>query len=689
MKDQGLIIGVDVGGTFTDIFVLDEAGGNATIAKVSSQRGNEAEGFAAGIGEGIARAGATGAGFAAVATLIHGTTVGTNALLERKVAKTGVITTRGFRDVLEMRRRDRPRTWGLTAAYEPVIARDLRLEVEERVLADGSLHTAVDLAQVQAAARALLAAGCEAVCVFFINAYANPANEARAAAAVRALWPNAHVTASHEILPEIREFERASTASLNAALMPVVGGYLDRLDARLSKGGFKGQFLIVQSNGGVMSAERARATPVRTALSGPAAGVIACAHLAGAAGFANVITGDMGGTSFDVSLVHEGRTALASQTAIEFGMVVRSPMIEITTIGAGGGSIARVDASGLIAVGPESAGSVPGPVCYGAGNARPTVTDANVVLGRINADRPIGGKLKRLDVEAAKAAIERHVAAPLGLDAMAAAEAILTVANAKMAGAIRVVSIERGHDPKRFAYMPFGGGGALHVCAMMREVGVATGFVPRTPGVVSALGCVIADMRVDAVQTLNAPLADLDIADVAARAGEHGAAGRALLDAARVAFEGIDEHIEFDMLYQGQTHTIAVPVAAGALDRAGIAAAFEHAYAAKYGRLLAGIPVRVLNLRTAVIGRRRKFDLGLLAPKDGRAAAECVVARRPVFHAGRWHDTPVIERMRLGSGERVAGPALFEQPDTTIWLEPGFDAEADRFGNLVIRAKEP
>jgi N-methylhydantoinase A len=687
MNNPSFIIGVDVGGTFTDIFVLDEAKGTATIAKVSSQRGNEAEGFATGIAEGITRAGGTG-GFGAIATLIHGTTVGTNALLERKVARTGVITTRGFRDVLEMRRRDRPRTWGLTAAYQPVIPRDLRLEVEERVLADGQVHTAVDIAQVEAAARTLLAAGCEAVCVFFVNAYANAANEARAVAAVRALWPNPHVTASHEILPEIREFERASTASLNAALMPVVGGYLDRLDARLKDGAFGGQFLIVQSNGGVMSAAQARVTPVRTALSGPAAGVIACAHLAGVAGFADVITGDMGGTSFDVSLVHGGRTALASQTAIEFGMVVRSPMIEITTIGAGGGSIARVDASGLIAVGPESAGSRPGPVCYGGGNTRPTVTDANVVLGRINADRPIGGKLKRLDVEAATAAIETHVAKPLGLDAMAAAEAILTVANAKMAGAIRVVSIERGHDPKRFAYMPFGGGGALHVCAMMREVGVATGFVPRTPGVVSALGCVIADMRVDGVQTLNTALAELDFESVRAMVAERMAAGRDLLARAQVAFEGVDETIEFDMLYQGQTHTIAVPVAGGALDRAGLAAAFETAYSAKYGRLLPNIPVRVLNLRTAVIGRRRKFDLGLLAPKDGQPAGACITGRRPVFHAGAWHDTPVFDRMRLAVGERIAGPALFEQPDTTIWLEPGFAAQVDRFGNLVIRATE-
>ena len=299
---------------------------------------------------------------------MHGTTVGTNALLERKVARTGIITTAGFRDVLEMRRRDRPQTWGLRGGYEPVVPRDLRLEVDERVLADGAIHTEVNVDQVEAAARELLARGCEAVCVFFVNAYANPANEARAVARVREIWPNGHVTAATEVLPEIREFERCSTATLNAALQPVVGSYLTRLQQDLRGHGFDGELLVVQSNGGVMSRETACDVPVRTALSGPAAGVIACAAIARAAGLPDVVTGDMGGTSFDVSLVAGGEVSLAAQTAIEFGMVVRAPMIQIETIGAGGGSIASVDAGGLLQVGPESAGSNPGPACYGRGN---------------------------------------------------------------------------------------------------------------------------------------------------------------------------------------------------------------------------------------------------------------------------------------------------------------------------------
>jgi N-methylhydantoinase A len=538
---------------------------------------------------------------------------------------------------------------------------------------------------VRAQARALLDEGCEAVCVFFINTYANPENERRAVAAVRELWPNAHVTAASEVLPEIREFERCSTATLNAALQPVVGNYLARLEGDLRDQGFGGELLVVHSNGGVMSRVTAGELPVRTALSGPAAGVIACAEIARAAGFPNAITGDMGGTSFDVSLIAGGEAALAAQTAIEFGMVIRSPMIQIETIGAGGGSIASVDASGMLQVGPESAGSVPGPACYGRGNMRPTVTDANVLLGRIAADRPLGGGLlAALDLDKARQAIEEHVAKPLGLAVHAAAEAILTVANARMAGAIRLVSIERGHDPRRFAYMPFGGGGALHVCAMMREVGVATGIVPRYPGVTSALGCVIADMRHDAVQTLNQPLEALDLEALQRRVAELAEGCQARLDSAGVRFEAVREVIALDMLYAGQTHTLPVQLAdAGALTRDGIRGAFEAAYAAAFGRVLEGIGIRVMNLRYARIGVRPKFDLAVLAPQGEGSTAPLGTQR--VFHDGRWHEATRYARLALPVGIRIAGPAILEQADTTVWLEPGFAAEVDAFGNLLVR----
>ena len=615
---SGRMIGVDVGGTFTDIFVLDEAEGTASVAKVSTTRPDQSGGFLDGIRREVPD-------LSEIAVVVHGTTAGTNALLERKGAKTGVICTEGLRDVLEMRRRDRPRTWGLRGDFEPVVDRRNRLEVPERTLADGTVRTPVDLDAVRAAACTLQEKGCEAVAVLFANSYANTANEDAAVAALREVWHNEHVSASSEILPEIREFERFSTAALNAYLQPEVSGYLGRLENALEAGGFDGEFMIVQSNGGVMAVDTACRLPVRTALSGPAAGVIAAGYIAQSAGFPNIITGDMGGTSFDVSLIAEGQSMLSPQTSIDFGMVVRNPMIEITTIGAGGGSIAWVDKGGLLNIGPESAGSNPGPVAYGLGNTRPTVTDANVVLGRIDPDNPIGGKLERLDVEAAARAIDEHVGCPLKLSTVDAAEAILRVANSRMAGAIRLVSIERGFDPKRFAFMPFGGGGALHAGAMLAEVGIARAIVPRYPGVTSAMGCVIADMRQDFVQTINSLVDTLDEAALGAFMQDHADRGMALLDAARTSFEARELSFELDMAYIGQTHTVSVPISVAAPGgkvmpptRTEIEAAFDTAYRATFGRLLQNGVRRILNLRSAVRGKRPKFDLGTLAPSGDR-----------------------------------------------------------------------
>lgn len=676
------VIGVDVGGTFTDVFLLDEASGTVTVNKVPSTRGDQSKGFVEGISQKVDD-------FSNIRTVIHGTTVGTNALLERKGAETGIITTKGFRDVLEMRRRDRPTTWGLRGSFDPVVSRDHRLEVGERVLADSTLRQPVDPVEVAEQARILAESGCVAVCVFFINGYANDANERVAVEAVRSVWPNAYVTAATEILPEIREFERLSTATLNAYLQPVVSSYLDRLEGGLTERGFGGDVLIVQSNGGVMSIDTAKRYPVRTALSGPAAGVIAARAIAAAAGMENIITCDMGGTSFDVSLVAGGEAALAAQTAIDFGMVVRTPMIEITTIGAGGGSIAQVDQSGLLQVGPESAGSDPGPVCYGLGSTRPTVTDANLVLGRINPDRPIGGKLDALDTAAARDAIDKEVGVPLGLSTEDAAEAVLKIANAKMAGAIRLVSIERGHDPGKFSAMPFGGGGALHTGALIKEVGLRSALVPRYPGVTSALGCVVADMRHDRVQTVNRLLDEIDIGALVAEIEKTASEARDLIRASGVSFSQIDTEIEFDMLYVGQTHTVSVPVDAERVDRETIAAAFDAAYRASYGRLLDGIPRRVMNHRVAVIGRRPDLDMKILAADGGKPVAECQIGTRRLFCDGEWHEAPVFERLFLAPGASIAGPALLEQSDTTIFIDPGLVGTVDTFGNLDISKRSP
>src|SRR5499427_8425720 len=681
MSERGVIVGVDVGGTFTDLFLLDAGAGTFRTAKVPSRRGDEALGFLNGLN-------ALG-GVARIGSIVHGTTVGTNSLLERRGAKIGVITTRGFRDALEMRRRDRRRTWGLWGDFVPIADRDMRLEINERTLADGTIHTEVDPDEVRAAAKDLRSRGARAVAVTFINAYANAANERRALAALREVWPNEFITASHEVLSEIREFERSSTAALNAYLQPVVAAYLGKLEYALAMQGFPGRFHIVQSNGGIMSTATARRLPVRTALSGPAAGVVAGAALARAAGHRNVITCDLGGTSFDVSVIADGNVASAAQSTIDFGLVIRTPMIEITTIGAGGGSIASVDRGGLLQVGPESAGSVPGPACYRAGNTRPTLTDAQVVLGRINAARPLGGELTSLDVTAARRAIATHVGEPLGLDAEGAAAAIVRVAEARMAGAIRLVSIERGHDPAKFVAMPFGGGGALHAGALIREIGLKAALVPRFPGITSALGCVLANLRHDTVQTLNVMLDGVDAAALAKRmvAARHEAS--AVVEAASVPIERTDTIYELDMHYLGQTHTVSVPLrlatAGETLDisEAAIRAAFEAAYRASFSHLLPGLGVRIVSLRVAAIGRRPPFDLRVFAPPASSLAAARRGSRR-VWFDGDWRDTAVWSRLDLPAGAVIDGPAVLEQPDATAVIEPGLHGRVDALGNLIV-----
>ncbi len=676
------IIGVDVGGTFTDLFFVDQQTGEAFTGKLPSTLENQSIGLI----EGILRALPD---FSGIDTIVHGTTVGTNALLERKGSQTGLITTEGFEDVLEMRRRDRPETWGLRGDYRPVIQRNLRLGVAERTLASGQIERPLDEQAVLDRAKALLEAGCEALCIAFINSYANSENEQRAGEIARSVWPNDHVTVSSDILPEIREFERVSTAVLNAYLQPKMARYLNQLGSQMRQNAFEGDILIVQSNGGVMTLGSAADQPVRTALSGPAAGVIAARFIGQSAGFDNLITCDMGGTSFDVSVVAEGRSALAAQSSIDFGMVVRTPMIEINTIGAGGGSIAWIDGAGLLQIGPQSAGSNPGPVCYGLGNEDPTVTDANLVLGRINADRPIGGKLDRLDVDKARRAIKDKIALPLGISDMEAAEAIIQVANARMAGAIRIVSIERGHDPAKFTAMPFGGGGALHIGALIREVGLKSGLVPRYPGVTSALGCVIADMRHDAVKTINRTISDLNDAELLNAAETLWQTCHARITASETAvFDAIEEDIEADMLYAGQTHSVQVKLAGRhALNSNDLKAAFEEAYRAQIGQPLDNIPIRLINLRVAAVAKRPNLDLRAMAPKDGVMLQDAFLEMRSIWADGIWQEAPVYDRLALGVGQKCMGPALLEQADTTIFVDPGLIGEVDEFGNLIILPK--
>ena len=466
-------LGVDVGGTFTDLLLVDQASGAMRIAKVPSTPADQSDGFMAG----LAALGDAADGFE---TVVHGTTVGTNAVLERKGVRCALITTQGFRDTLELGRRTRPNPWGMFGSFEPIVPRERRFEVTERIDASGAVVTALDEEEVRAAVQAARAAGAEALVIHFIHAYLNPDHERRAGDIAREVWPEVPITLGSDILREVREFERGSTAALNGYIQPIMTRYLGRIAARLKAGAVESELLVMQGNGGMMTAGIAGEKAVQTVMSGPAAGVIAAARLGATAGFPNLISCDMGGTSFDIAIVRGGVAATTTEKDIAYGMPLRVPMVDIQTIGAGGGSIARVDEGGILRVGPESAGAAPGPICYGKGGREPTVTDANLLLGRIDA-RAIGGLDSPPDIDDVRRTVRERIGVPLGLDEAEAAAAILKVVDHQMAGAARLVSVDKGHDPRDFALFAFGGAGPMHATAIARELGVPHVLVPRFP----------------------------------------------------------------------------------------------------------------------------------------------------------------------------------------------------------------
>ena len=678
-ESGGVVAGIDVGGTFTDLILIDgRAGGRVRIAKTPTTTDNQAHGVVAALA-------ATGIAVSEVDLIVHGTTTTTNAVLERRLARTGLITTRGFRDVLELGRRTRPQAYGMTGSFVPVIPRDLRLEVAERLEASGTVRIPLDEDEVRAAARKLLDKGCESLVIHFLHAYANPAHELRAAAVAAEIWPNGYITMGHALLSEAREFERGVTAAVNASVQPILERYVARLRDELEERGYRRDFLIMNGNGGMISARFVAREAAKTVMSGPASGVIAAAATGRRAGFPNLVTYDMGGTSTDVALIRDAQPAVSNETEIEYAMPIHVPMVDVHTVGAGGGSIARVDAAGLIQVGPHSAGAMPGPVCYGRGGVDPTITDANLVLGRLPP-----GKLLAVEnpvtVEHVRSIFEETIGRRTGLSGDEAAGAVLRLANMKMAGAIRMVSIGRGHDPRDFVLFAFGGAGPLHATALARELGLPKVLVPARPGITNALGCVVADLRHDFVNTINRPLAAVDEADLHAVLAHHRAEGEALIAKEAVAPRAIRHVHSADMQFVGQTHILNVPLPSDRPDRALLQGLFEEAYFARFQVRLPEIRANLVNLNTSVVGERHPVDLSTLIDPSDRATTldAALTERRPVWFAGNWHDTPIYARERLPLDAIVDGPAILEQMDATTVLEPGDRATSDTDGNIVI-----
>lgn len=674
-----IVAGIDVGGTFTDVLLYDAGTGRLRLAKVFSTPGRQADGLLTGLRQ-------FDVPLRDLDAVVHGTTVATNAVLERKGSRTALVTTRGFRDVLELRRRDRPTTYGLTGTYRPLVPRSLSFEVDERIDARGTVVEPLSPESVARLAGDLRGSGADSVAVCLLNSYVNADHERALAAELRRLLPGVEVTASYEVCPEPGEFERATTTVVNAFVRAPMSRYLGAVQQRLEDDGFARDVQVMQSNGGLIPARRGGELAVRTLLSGPAAGTVAAASFGAEAGLPDVISCDMGGTSFDVALIPGGRPAVTAESAIDYGVPIKVPMIDITTIGAGGGSIASVDRAGILQVGPESAGSEPGPACYGRGGTRPTVTDANIVLGRIAAEQHLGTQDGfALDRDAAVEAIRAHVADPLGLDVTTAAMAIIRFANEKMANAIRTVSVDKGHDPRSFALVGFGGAGPMHVAELAAAVGATTVLVPPHPGALSAYGCLIADVKYDYVTAVGSDVDAGTACGVERILADQAARGRTTLRADGFGDEAVSvEHIA-EMSFAKQLYSIRVPLGG---ERGGwtpdrLTEEFHRAYQAIYhGRNPSGT-LRLISLRTEVTGRRD--PVGQRSADRNPAAAHTEPGEREVVFADGTHVVPVLRRETLCAGQSLAGPAIVEQSDTTIVLPPGTTTTVHSNGSLIVK----
>lgn len=669
-------LGIDIGGTFTDFISYDAASEGATIAKVPSTPSEPEQGLMSGLGD-------IGVDPADIGMLLHGTTVATNAVLEETGASCGLLMTEGFEDVMEVGWRDRPNLWGLEGEYESLIERQHCHPISERTTAGGEVVEAVDPEEVRERGEALIEAGVDAVVVSFLHSYANRENERTAAAVLREFWPNDYVIESSEVLPEYREFERTSTAAITGFTQPIIATYLDNLEDRLAADGFEDDILLMQSNGGITTSSVAKRRSANTILSGPAAGATAASHIAAVTGYEDVISCDMGGTSFDVGLLPGGDPITTQNTDLDYQRPLRVPMTDITAIGAGGGSIASVTEGGILTVGPESAGAEPGPVCYGQGGEDITITDANLVMKRLNPDNPIGDGLS-LDIDLARSVVESEVARPLDVPVEEAAKAILDVGVNKMIGKIREVSIDEGYDPREFTLVTFGGAGPLHAGELIEKGDVPRAIVPYYPGILSAIGCVLADVRHDHVQSVNQRLTDLDIEGFHDTIARLEAEGRDLLESGDSPVKDAEIRIQSDMKYSGQTHTVSVDIPTTTPDETTIRDQFEDAYLARYSEAV-DKPILIDNVQVTTVGLVEKMDLARLVTETADSVSDARKTRREVYFDDRWVETPIYDRERLPLGASFEGPAVLEQGDTTTVINPGQTCSIDEYGNAILQ----
>jgi N-methylhydantoinase A len=685
MPNPEMRIAADIGGTFTDVAALDPASGRLLLGKSLSTP----KSLVTGIEDGVARAGAR---FADAAIFLHGSTIAINTILERSGAQTALLTTAGFRDIYEIGRINRPDAYNLYfRKHDPLVRRSLRFEIRERVTAEGEIYVPLDEAGVHAVCDRLAALGVDSVAIMFLHSYRHPEHERRVKEIVSARLPAAFVSASHELSQEYREFERCSTVVANAYVGPRVKAYLSQIDAHLEASDFAGSFLLVQSSGGLYESAQAKEQCIRILESGPAAGVIGAQALCRATGIEDAIAFDMGGTTAKAGVICKGEaltTGLALVGGYEQALPVQMAMIDVCEVGTGGGSIAFVDEAGALRVGPQSAGAEPGPACYGRGGMRPTVTDANLVLGRLAPDRFLGGEI-RLDLDAAVRAITDQIARPLGFSVVEAADGILRIAATAMSYAVKGVSTERGLDAAAFPLIAYGGAGPLHAAAIAREIGMDRVIVPRAPGHFCAFGMLFSDLRHDYVRTWPARLASVvfeDMDKVYAGLVEQGRAALANSRAGKVTPQIVHAA---DMRYVGQEHAVTIDLPSRVLearDRAAIKQHFDDEHQRRYGTCAPGEAAEIVSLRITIVGLMQKPSLEAIASGGRKPVRAAQRGMRAVHFTGSTKpvETPAYLRDALRAGNRIDGPALIEEHASTTVLFPGDRAEIDAFGNIVI-----